>query len=355
MPYAEDPKQSKNNFILDPKIKLLRHYNRIKGITSGDFSPPVMVEVDVVEGYCNLDCAWCSQAKSRALKKRTYMKTETMIRLGSFSRSWGIKSWRIATDSEPTLHKNLDVLFQAGHENGIDMGLTTNGVLLDRLKNLQYLTWLGISLDATQAETWSRTKRSPKKNFFRILDNIRKIKDKFPDLDVTIKYHKWSSNGNFMAKNDFYPNFSQHSTNRKFGSENHDESVRENISESSELPELASELGVNYVLRDAFPIDFHKQYKFSKCFSTPLSGVFGADHRFHLCCDARNVFVLTDDYTRNDWEELPSLWGTKKHKALIESIEPQKCLGCSKFKLCSVLENVVMNGNYTEDYQVNFI
>ena len=47
-----------------------------------------------------------------------------------------------------------------------------------------------------------------------------------------------------------------------------------------------------------------------------MSGTFGADHKFHLCCDARNVFVLTDDYTKNNWEELPKLWGSKKHKDL---------------------------------------
>ena len=39
----------------------------------------------------------------------------------------------------------------------------------------------------------------------------------------------------------------------------------------------------------------------------------------------------------------------------VSSINPKKCLGCSKFKLCSVLENVVDNGTYTKDYQVNFI
>lgn len=354
MPFAENP--TNEDFKIDPKIRLLRHSKNVDGIVKNKFLPPIMVDVDVVEGFCNLDCAWCSQAKSRALKPRKYMEQKTMEDLGKFSKKWGIKSWRIATDSEPTLHKNLGTLFESGFKNGIDMGLTTNGVLLDKVENLKYLTWIGISLDAVKPETWSVAKRSSTKNFDRIIDNIKMIKSKYPNVDISIKYHKWSSSGNNLGKNDFYPDFKIRSEDKKFKNETFlDEKKIENITESKYLPELAEKLGVSYALRDAFPSDFSSKYKFSKCLATPLSGTFGADHKFHLCCDARNVFVLTDDYTKNDWNELPNLWGSKKHLDLIESIEPKKCLGCSKFKLCSILENVVGEGKFSKEYQVNFI
>lgn len=354
MPFSENPTTSLEEFKIDPKIKLLRHRKNVEGIVSGKFEPPVMVDVDVVEGFCNLDCAWCSQAKSRALKPRRYMTKETMYGLGKFSKKWGIKSWRIATDSEPTLNKELHHLFISGKENQIDMGLTTNGVLLDKVKNLDYLTWIGVSLDAVDPKTWSIAKKSPEKNFLRIIDNIKKIKDQFPNLDISIKYHKWSSEEDNLGKNDFYPDMNSHSEDKKFKNSSKNDVV-DNIKESEKLPELAKKLGVSYVIRDAFPANFSDKYKFTKCLATPLSGTFGADHKFHLCCDARNVFVLTDDYTKNNWEELPKLWGSKKHKDLIDSINPKKCLGCSKFKLCSVVENIVVDGEYTKDYQVNFI
>ena len=32
--------------------------------------------------------------------------------------------------------------------------------------------------------------------------------------------------------------------------------------------------------------------------------------------------MLTDDYTRDDWQELPRLWGSDRHKTLIENIQP---------------------------------
>ena len=129
MPYAHNPYD--NNFKIDPKIKLLKYIDRIKGLKENKLKPPIMVDVDIVEGFCNLDCAWCSQAVSRAQNKATYMDKETMIKLGDFCRKWGVKSWRIAGDSEPTLNKHLDTLIAVGKENGIDMGLTTNGVALN--------------------------------------------------------------------------------------------------------------------------------------------------------------------------------------------------------------------------------
>ena len=55
MPFAENPNKNKNTFTLDPKIKLLKHYDRVKGIIDDDFKPPIMADIDVVEGFCNLD------------------------------------------------------------------------------------------------------------------------------------------------------------------------------------------------------------------------------------------------------------------------------------------------------------
>ena len=68
------------------------------------------------------------------------MKEEKMIRLGPFSRDWGIKSWRIAGDSEPLLHKEINDWITSGFEAGNDVRLITNGVYLERLTPAN---WIG--------------------------------------------------------------------------------------------------------------------------------------------------------------------------------------------------------------------
>ena len=227
------------------------------------------------------------------------------------------------------------------------MGLITNGTFLERIANIKYLTYLGVSLDATTATTWSKTKRSPEANFHKIIDNIKHIRQTLPDLDLSIKFLRWRAEKS-LSKQEF-------GTYALPTLQDAPPLQTDNAADAEILPEFAKELGCNYILKDCYPKDFNKSYKFETCRATPLGGVFAADHRFHLCCDARSIFVLTDDYTRDDWKELPSLWGGEKHQQLIASIDPQKCVGCAKHKLNDILENVVCDGEYTKERQVNFI
>ncbi|MCP4835502.1 MAG: radical SAM protein, partial [Phycisphaera sp.] len=175
---------------IDNRLKLLAHPDRLLGIQTGDFAPPVLVDIDPVDGVCNLDCEWCCQAASRASRPTKFMSEETMRRLGPFSREWGVKSWRIAGDSEPLLNKNINTLIASGAEAGIDMGLITNGVYLERItpESLERLDWLGVSLDAGTPETWSRLKKSPAENFEPSRENIAAVLAKAPTPDVAINF-----------------------------------------------------------------------------------------------------------------------------------------------------------------------
>ncbi|MFC1789591.1 radical SAM protein [Patescibacteria group bacterium] len=324
---------------MDPKIRLLRFSDRIQGIMKGKLLAPVLADVDPVSGSCNLDCEWCAQRDSREAKIPLFMSVDTMKKLGPFCRKWGVKAWRMAGDSEPTLNQNIHVLFKSGHDNGIDMGLITNGTLLNKVKNLNYLTWIGISLDAATAKTWSRLKGSPEKNFHKIMDNVRYIRKNFPNVEITFKFTRWS-NKLHLGRKDF-------SSKKKILKKN------DNYDDAKLLPALAKKMNVNYFIHDALPKK--PKYQFDVCRGVSLYATFGADHKFYLCCDRRNYYILTNDYTRNNWRELYKLWGSPKHKKLIASINPKKCPFCSKAWLNTIMENIILDGKYTKGYQVNFI
>jgi len=341
-PVSEPPQPPEVNFA----AKLLRHHENIAGIQTGQFLPPVMVDVDLVDGVCNLDCAWCCQAQSRASRPARYMSEETMRRLGPFCHNWGVKAWRISGDSEPTLNRNIDVLIRSGQDAGIDMGLITNGVFLERLTTASALTYLGISLDATTSSTWSRLKRSPASNFRKIIDNVKQVRQECPQLDICIKFVRFQADES-LGKNDFSNSLSvlDNSPSNQTG----------NGEDAEQLDKFSRDLGCRPILKEAYPKGLADSYVFSRCNATPLGGVFDASHNFHLCCDARSVYVLTDDYTRDDWRELPALWGSEKHQQLIESIIPRRCEGCAKRQVNEILQHVVMSSHCSSDYQVNFI
>jgi len=107
---------------LDPKIKLLRFTDRVQGVLNGKFLPPILADIDPVSGSCNLDCEWCAQRRSRQAQKPSFMSVATMEKMGPFCKNWGVKSWRIAGNSEPTLNPDIHRLFNSGVKNGIDIG-----------------------------------------------------------------------------------------------------------------------------------------------------------------------------------------------------------------------------------------
>jgi organic radical activating enzyme len=336
---------SKNDF--DPKIKLLRFADRVQSLAKGEFPPPIMADIDAVSGRCNLDCEWCAQRTSRQSQKPVYMSRDSMEKIGPFCREWGVRSWRIAGNSEPTLNPDIHYLFESGHKNDIDMGLITNGTLLDAVKNIHMLRWIGISLDATNAETWSKLKGSPKENFQRIINSIKRIKKDFPEVEISIKFVRWSEDVH-LSRQDF--SLDPADKNKAGQGKN-----RSNFSDAEILPQFAKELGVKYILRDALPKTMASRYRFKICRGTPLYATFGADHKFYLCCDVRSGYVLTDDYTRNNWQELREMWGSKKHKDLVASINPKNCQFCSKERLNTIIENIILDGEHSKEYQVNFI
>lgn len=330
---------------MDPKLKLLRFSNRVQEVVRGKFPPPIMADIDAVSGQCNLDCEWCAQRRSRQGQKPSFMTVETMEKIGPFCKKWGVKSWRIAGNSEPTLNPNIHKLFASGKKSGIDMGLITNGTLLHKVKNLGFLRWIGISLDATNRETWSSLKGSVPGNFDRIINSVKHIRKEHPGVEISLKFVRWSEDIHLGRKEFSLKPFSAKAKNRS----------RSNFEDAKILPQFAEALGAKYILRDALPKDMSNTYKFKVCRGTPFYATFGADHKFYLCCDVRDNYVLTDDYTKNNWKDLLDLWGSKKHKNLLALINPKKCQFCSKAHLNTIIENVILDSEHSHEYQVNFI
>lgn len=330
---------------MDPKIKLLRYADRVQGTVEGHFGPPIMADVDATNGLCNLDCEWCAQRASQQTKPATFMPVETMKRMGPFCAAWGVKSWRLAGDSEPTLNRDIHHLFRSGHDSGIAMGLITNGILLDQVQDLHYLTWIGVSLDATSAATWSRLKHSPERNYHRILDNIKRIREAHPHVEISLKFIRWSS-GSSQGRQEMAPGTEGVAVA---------DGPQDNLADAEGLADLAHTLGCKFIVRDAIQKDCSSHYRFDVCRATPLYATFGANHQFYLCCDQRTGLMLTDDYRRDDWKELLRLWGSPRHLELVKSIQPRNCAYCTKEWLNSILENIVLDGSRSREYQVDFI
>jgi organic radical activating enzyme len=318
-------------------MSLLAHVDRVEGLR-GTFLAPVMVDVTPVDGICNLSCVWCCQAHSRRSRPPRFMPKETISRLGPFCREWGVKAWRVSGEADPTLHPDISSVISSGRAAGLDVGLITNGVYLHHVDNPEDLSYVGVSLDAASAESWHHYKGGKDGDFDRIISNVAALRRRCQALDIALKFLIVDE----LSLSEY--DFGEPSNDASSGAR---EPIRSNRHELEAAKKLAEALGVRLIVKQAYTASSRPD--FDRCHATPLGGVFDAYHVFHLCCDALGRYVLTDDYTREDWQELTRLWGGPRHRDLIRSINPRTCAGCAKVGMNRELEK------YLSNTQVNFI
>jgi len=112
-------------------------------IYSGGALRPVHVQISPTN-VCQLDCGFCSCA-NRANDVEMPYKTYYGI-MQTFAQ-YGCKAATITGGGEPTLHPKIDDILHATKTLGIQAGMVTNGLSLDRVRGaaLRTLTWCRVS------------------------------------------------------------------------------------------------------------------------------------------------------------------------------------------------------------------
>lgn len=125
---------------------------------------------------CNLRCRYCMPAEGIDFSPREELLTyEEMLRLTGLFRTEGLNKVRL-TGGEPLARKGVDGLIAQLNGQGLQVHLTTNGVLLGEfmatLKS-NHLAGLNISLDSLQPEKFfSITRRD---NFADVWRNLEMV------------------------------------------------------------------------------------------------------------------------------------------------------------------------------------
>lgn len=133
---------------------------------------PLYVEVSPV-GHCNHRCTFCAVDyigyKPRSLD---FYKLGDCIQ--SMAES-GVKSIMYAGEGEPLMHKRIVEIVKFTKLKGIDVAFTTNGVLMSPLfveGCMSDISWIKISLNAGDAETYSQVHQTKADDFTKVWNNI---------------------------------------------------------------------------------------------------------------------------------------------------------------------------------------
>ena len=154
----------KDKFKIDSH-KLMYHVKRVSSWLDGKQIYPIYMEISP-SGTCNHRCVFCSM-DFMGYKKRYIDHEILMKRITEFS-ALGVKSIMYAGEGEPFLNKDTPEIILHTKRSGIDVGITTNGVLLrpsvtDMILNS--VEWIKISLNAGTAETYAKIHGTNEKDF----------------------------------------------------------------------------------------------------------------------------------------------------------------------------------------------
>jgi cyclic pyranopterin phosphate synthase len=152
--------------------KLIFHPKEVAKWLSGEDMFPVYIEISP-SGSCNHRCTFC--ALDFMEYKPRFLDTAILKeRLGEMGRL-GIKSVMYGGEGEPFLHKDIAGIIDSTRRSGIDVGITTNGVLLTPAAAESILgstTWIKASLNAGDRETYAKVHRTRPDDFDRAVSNL---------------------------------------------------------------------------------------------------------------------------------------------------------------------------------------
>jgi MoaA/NifB/PqqE/SkfB family radical SAM enzyme len=154
--------------------KLDLHPERVADWIGGKTFYPIYVEMSP-SGTCNHHCSFCGLDFMVGQRTR-FLDTDLLRKRLPEMAGLGVRAIQYAGEGEPLLHGDISNIVQHTFAAGIDVGISTNGFLLNASlakSILPYCTWIKISVDAGTRETHARVHGCKESDFGRVMANAR--------------------------------------------------------------------------------------------------------------------------------------------------------------------------------------
>ena len=163
--------------------KIMKYVDEIERIISGEIVYPITCEIDP-SWKCNLDCFFCTD-NGIVNNDVGFLDFSIFSMLIAELSTLGTKSITFTGGGEPLVNPDFNDMVELAHSKGFELGLITNGVLLNRISHPEWFKFIRISLDSYDRSSYLKIKR---RDFFNIvIENIQALAER-QLTDVGISY-----------------------------------------------------------------------------------------------------------------------------------------------------------------------
>lgn len=152
--------------------KLMYHVSRVNDWMDGKNISPIYLEI-ATSGSCNYRCTYC--ALDFMEYQPRFLKTDILKKRLSEMARLGVKSIMYSGEGEPLLHKDIAEIINHTKSLDIDVGLTTNGVLLNKElidQSLASISWVKVSISGATKETYRKIHQSKADDLDKVIKNM---------------------------------------------------------------------------------------------------------------------------------------------------------------------------------------
>ncbi len=323
--------------------KLMFHVDKVSDWMQGKEIYPINAEIGLA-GACNHRCIFCA-VDYMGYEPKVLSKEITNIRFKEM-RSKGLKSILFAGTGEPLLNKDAPDIINNTKTMGVDVALSTNGVLFteDIAKEcMESISWIRFSTSAGTEDTYKKIHQGKDGDLERVFTNIYNaaqfkkkhnlrttlnvqivmIPENIDEVIMLAKKVKELGADQYLVKSFGWQPLSVSSLkkeiNRTTFYDNHEEIVRE-------LAELNDEkFRAVYRFNRMSKAKIEKNY--SECYAMPFHTNIDANGDVWPCCQ---LIGTPDMCFGNIYQQsFEEIWQGDARKHAIQCIKDTKLAGCA--------------------------
>ncbi len=333
------------NEIASPFIqtKALLHFGKLLELSKSNIITPITCEIDLTDGFCNNKCSHCFFSTNNKNEPILMPKVHAIALISELSKL-GVRGIEFSGGGEPLTHPECEEIIQSGLDNNLDIGLVSNGLLLDRIIGISgKLTFIRVSLDAANSQTYKMIHGVD--SFNRVINNIMEIVDKHGGNNIGIGYLLLPNNiediipATELAKKigvrfiQFRPASLPFDVEKKVWEE-----AFANVKKATQLATDSFQVfnaGIKWI-----HVIHHRHY--TQCKTSSLVGVIKANGDIPLCVLNRNEeSKIIGNFIKE--KGFKNVWFSKKHTDLINFIDINMCRRPCKHDSYNIVYEAVIN------------